>query len=98
MPKTHRGRGIARSLMDEVLADADQEGTTLCLNINAYGDMSWEELEAWYLRLGFSWLPGEPLMVRLCAENPTGPACTAVTLSTETRKQRPEASPFARLR
>jgi hypothetical protein len=39
--------------MRECLADADAEGVTLYLWINAYGDMSEEQLSAWYKRCGF---------------------------------------------
>ncbi len=52
-PRGHRGEGHARELMRECLADADAEGVTLYLTINAYGDMSEEQLSAWYKRCGF---------------------------------------------
>lgn len=52
-PSDHRGQGHARELMRECLADADSEGVTLYLSINAYGDMSEEQLSAWYKRCGF---------------------------------------------
>jgi len=52
-PHGHRGEGHARELMRECLADADAEGVTLYLWINAYGDMSEEQLSAWYKRCGF---------------------------------------------
>ena len=50
--KPHRGKGIARRLMSEMLKDADSEGITLWLDINPYGDMDFAELLAWYHRLG----------------------------------------------
>lgn len=52
-PHDHRGKGHARELMRECLADADAEGVTLYLWINAYGDMNEEQLSAWYQRCGF---------------------------------------------
>ena len=61
-PHDHRGRGHARELMRECLADADASGITLYLWINAYGDMSDEQLGAWYERCGFK--NGNVLFVR----------------------------------
>ena len=52
-PRDHRGQGHARELMRGCLADADSEGVTLFLTINAYGDMSEKQLSAWYERCGF---------------------------------------------
>jgi len=52
-PHDHRGKGHARELMQQCLADADAEEVTLYLWINAYGDMSEEQLGAWYERCGF---------------------------------------------
>jgi GNAT superfamily N-acetyltransferase len=52
-PHDFRGRGHARELMRECLADADAEGITLHLWINAYGDMSTKQLASWYERCGF---------------------------------------------
>lgn len=49
----YRGQGYARQLMQEVLRDADAAGVTLLLEINPYGDMTYEQLESWYMRLGF---------------------------------------------
>lgn len=52
-----RGKGMARELWKQCLADADAEGVTLCLEINPYGDMNREQLTAWYIRLGFEEQP-----------------------------------------
>jgi GNAT superfamily N-acetyltransferase len=52
-PYRSRGKGIARRLMAQVLADADAEGVTLWLGINPYGPMDYDQLESWYRRLGF---------------------------------------------
>ena len=62
-PAGYRGRGHARSLMGQCLADADAEGITLYLWINPYGDMDETQLGAWYERLGFENRDG--LYVRL---------------------------------
>jgi ribosomal protein S18 acetylase RimI-like enzyme len=49
-----RGKGIARKLMEELLADVDREGVTLQLYINpSGGGMSYYALAAWYNRCGF---------------------------------------------
>lgn len=53
VPEAFRGKGIMRSLMAKCLEDADRENVTLYLGINPYGNLTYEELEAWYLRLGF---------------------------------------------
>ena len=49
-----RRQGHAKTVMAQVLADADAEGVTLLLTARAgRGGMTQEELEAWYERLGF---------------------------------------------
>lgn len=53
VPPKHRGQGIGSRLLDELLADADAHGVTLWLDINPYGQMTYEQLEAWYMRRGF---------------------------------------------
>jgi ribosomal protein S18 acetylase RimI-like enzyme len=53
-----RGKGFARTLMREITADADREGITLYLEINASGDMSYDQLAAWYERNGFEDIGG----------------------------------------
>lgn len=52
-PFQHRRQGIARRLMAELLADADAEGVELWLDINPYGEMTYQQLAAWYGRCGF---------------------------------------------
>jgi ribosomal protein S18 acetylase RimI-like enzyme len=54
-----RQKGHAKTVMMQVLADADAEGVTLLLTARAKrneiprGAMDQEQLEAWYERLGF---------------------------------------------
>lgn len=50
-----RGRGLARELMAEVLADADREGVKLMLSVepDPFGTLDYDGLVAWYRRLGF---------------------------------------------
>ncbi len=50
---SYQGQGGARELMQELIADADNEGVTLALEINPYGPMNFKQLESWYKRLGF---------------------------------------------
>jgi ribosomal protein S18 acetylase RimI-like enzyme len=53
VPRKHRGKGIARELMKECLEEADNTGTNLWLEIQPSDGMSFDELKAWYHRLGF---------------------------------------------
>jgi GNAT superfamily N-acetyltransferase len=53
-PRLHRGKGVARELMRQVLEDADREGVTLTLWINASDGLTRNQLKAWYRRLGFA--------------------------------------------
>lgn len=53
VPKEYRRQGIGNQLMKEVMEDADTEQLYLYLSINPYGDMTYNDLELWYLRLGF---------------------------------------------
>lgn len=63
VPAYHRGQGWGKKIMSQVCADADAEGMTLVLHVNPYGDLDYENLTAWYGRLGFV-LEGEGLWVR----------------------------------
>lgn len=73
-----RGQGYGRLLMAEVLADADREGVTLCLEIlpdhPAFGGLTYEQLEAWYMRLGFVW-NDEGFMIRPNVRSNDGICC-----------------------
>lgn len=53
VPAPSRGKGIMRALMGQCLCDADLQNVTLYLGINPYGDLTYDQLEAWYMRLGF---------------------------------------------
>lgn len=63
-----RGRGHARELMREVLADADREGAVLGLAAQpdgSIGALDEAALANWYRRLGFKELETDPaVMVR----------------------------------
>jgi hypothetical protein len=53
VPREHRGKGHARTLLARILADADCEGVTLWLEVNASDGLSRPQLIAWYERQGF---------------------------------------------
>lgn len=53
VPFKQRGKGLARQLLKQILADADREGVRLFLYIVPSGGLVFEELEAWYMRHGF---------------------------------------------
>lgn len=55
-PFRHRGQGLAGRLLDEICADADQEGVTLILEPSpdgSPGSLPFDELVAFYGRRGF---------------------------------------------
>lgn len=54
VPKKYRGQGHGTALLKECIADADKEGITLWLEIAESGGLSYDELEAWYKRHGFT--------------------------------------------
>ena len=63
----HRGKGIARRLMAEVLADADTEGITLGLSVApdlSDTGLDFQTLYDWYTRCGFIPFPTPPRMIR----------------------------------
>lgn len=65
----HRGKGLARKLMAEVLFDADTEGVVIQLVAAPDGSdtgLTLQQLENWYQRLGFEVVdPEYTLMMRL---------------------------------
>ncbi len=62
-PAEHRGKGHARGLMQQVLADADADQVALQLFVLPTGPMDYVALAKWYVRLGFS-KQGNQLWVR----------------------------------
>jgi GNAT superfamily N-acetyltransferase len=48
-----RGRGIATALMNKLIAEADILGVNILLEINAYGDLTTEQLIVFYKEFGF---------------------------------------------
>lgn len=53
VPAEARGKGIGSKLLNEVTSAADVEGIVLYLEINPYGPLNYDALEAWYFRNGF---------------------------------------------
>lgn len=53
VPKAHRGKGIARKLLQEVINDADEAKVDLFLEVNASDGLTRDELYKWYNRRGF---------------------------------------------
>lgn len=53
VPAAHRRNGCAATLLHQLIEDADFEGITVKLIVEASGDMPPEELAAWYGRCGF---------------------------------------------
>ena len=53
VPVRLRHRGIAAKLLRETIDWADWEKINIILEINPYGDMSYEDLEKLYMKFGF---------------------------------------------
>lgn len=53
VPAQHRGQGVGRELLKLILAAADAEGLNLYLEISSSDGLTYDELEAWYVRYGF---------------------------------------------
>jgi GNAT superfamily N-acetyltransferase len=46
--------GYGTMMMNRICREADQEHVTLCLQINPYGEMSYDQLATWYESFGFA--------------------------------------------
>ena len=53
VPAPHRGKGIARNMMDEICDMADEKSVWLHLEILASGPMGRQDLIRWYHTFGF---------------------------------------------
>lgn len=53
VPVKYRRQGVGNRLLQKVTSDADAKSYVLFLTINPYGEMSYAQLEAWYMRHGF---------------------------------------------
>lgn len=51
----YQHQGYGTRIMKWITQDADLEKVTLCLEINAYGALSHEQLEEWYRKYGFEY-------------------------------------------
>lgn len=54
VPANSRGRGVGQRLLSRLLDDADRVGVILQL-VPCGTNLSTQQLEVWYLRLGFCW-------------------------------------------
>ena len=64
VPPLHRGKGYGSKLLKEVCQKADEFGIELRLSINPYGELTYEQLLAWYERYGFEFFSKEEYLVR----------------------------------
>lgn len=65
VPPEHRGKGIGSQLLKAITDEADVKGVRLYLEINPYGGLTYDQLEAWYMRHGFKhWPDGASPMYR----------------------------------
>lgn len=53
VPYIYRGTGVGSRLLKMITDDADKEGVSLFLEIQPYGEMTYDDLAAWYGRHGF---------------------------------------------
>lgn len=53
IPAEHRGHGYGSDLLRRILADADEEGVILALEVFPSGPLDYDVLEQWYGRYGF---------------------------------------------
>jgi len=58
VPIAHRGKGIGSRLLNEICKEADNTGTTLYLEIQESGGLTYEQLKTWYMKRGFKQKPG----------------------------------------
>jgi len=64
VPAPHRGKGHGRSLLKQLTDQADQMGVYLRLAVSSSGDMTNEDLTAWYERYGFRFDTKDQYMYR----------------------------------
>lgn len=58
VPLEHRHKGYAHELLQQILDDADKEHINLYLEISPSDGLTYQELEAWYMRHGFHYWKG----------------------------------------
>lgn len=65
VPAEYRGQGHGRALLDMLTLEADEDGTTLFVNVDPYDDgpLDRDALKAWYERFGFTEFQAEPLLM-----------------------------------
>lgn len=53
VPRAHRGKGLASKLLNDFLEECNHKDITVWLEISPSDGLTYDELEAWYLRHGF---------------------------------------------
>ena len=53
VPVTMRNKGVATSLMKQLIIEADKKGITIVCDINPYGDLNKKQLQEFYKKFGF---------------------------------------------
>lgn len=70
VPEDKRRQGHATRLLEAICEQADVNQVALLLEVKSDGEMTNEELKAWYAKHGFLDLQAEPcLMVRPCRQS-----------------------------
>lgn len=67
VPAEKRRKGHGRALMQEVVSEADRRGIGLFLEVKSTGEMTDEELEAFYSAFGFQRFQSEPAVLLMRA-------------------------------
>lgn len=71
VPSPIRGQGIAKDLLERVVIWADESEVNICLSVNPYGDVGFDDLVKLYSRYGFvSVGPVDGIMVRMANNKP----------------------------
>ncbi len=67
VPPNERRKGYGAALMHEVVQSADQRGLGLFLEVKSTGEMTDEQLEAFYAKFGFERFQNEPCVLLMRA-------------------------------
>jgi len=64
VPKPHRGKGVARKLMELACANADLYGHRILLEVTPSDELNYEQLVNFYTKFGFEFHPILRIMLR----------------------------------
>ena len=62
-PAADRRKGYASRLLREVVMEADSSSTVLLLWVRPFGDMTGDQLQAWYRKFGFEVIQQHPAVL-----------------------------------